>query len=80
MDQFVWDQINKEYKTDSLYTKDKDGQTIMFYEIILDSYILPPDEEDEDNGKVDTMPHEIKRNIPKNEEKDLYSFKVFSPT
>jgi len=77
MDQFVWDQINKEYKTDSLYTMDKDGQSIMFYEIILDGYILPPDEEDDDSDKVDAMPHEIKRVIPKEEEKDLYSFKVF---
>lgn len=76
MDQFVWDQINKEYKTDSLYTMDKDGQSIMFYEIVLENYVLPPKEKDEDDS-FDVMPHEIKRNIPDDEEKDLYSFKVF---
>ena len=76
MDQFVWDQINKEYKTDSLYTMDKSGQSIMFYELILDSYVLPPEESKDDEG-MNVMPHEIKRNISDDEEKDLYSFKVF---
>lgn len=76
MDQYVWDQVNKEYKTDSLYTMDKDGRSIMFYELILDTYVLPPDKE-LDDAPSNIKPVEIKKNFSENEEKDLYSFKVF---
>lgn len=77
IDQYIWDEINKEYQTDSLYSQEDNGQTIMFYEIVLDSYVLPPEKE------KDVSPAEaIKRMLPKavqkqEEETDLYLFNVF---
>lgn len=44
LDQYIWDEIHKDYKTDSLYAIEDNGQQIMLYEVILDSYVLPPAE------------------------------------
>lgn len=44
LDQYVWDEINKDFKTDSLYTIEENGKTLMFYEVLLDTYVLPPNE------------------------------------
>lgn len=76
LDQYVQDIVSKEYKTDSLFSVEKDGQTVMFYQILLDSYILPPT-----NKELD-KPMEIAGNIvqkvaEKEIKKDKYSFKVF---
>lgn len=77
IDQFVWDGINKEYKTDSLYSLEENGQTTMFYEIVLDSYVIPPDETE------NTQPTEVVRKVLPNKDKsidkeeDTYSFNVF---
>ena len=76
LDQYVCDEINKEYKVDSLYSVEENGKTVMFYEILLDSYVLPPtSEKDEVNIQA------IQKNIVKNEnikaEKDIYSFNDF---
>lgn len=77
MDQYVWDQINKDFKTDSLYSLDIDGQSIMFYELILDSYLLPPKERETEDINVG-MPVKIQNNNSKDEDgKDIYSFKMF---
>ena len=76
LDQYVWDNVNKDFKTDSLYSLEKDGETVMFYEIIPDSYILPPNES-EDNKAIDIKSIEIKKENDQIEEKDIYSFKVF---
>ena len=75
LDQYVWDNINKDYKTDSLYSVEQDGKTVMFYEIILENYILPPAEKTE-NNTVNVKPVDIKKNNMQNPE-DMYSFKVF---
>ena len=76
MDQDVWEQINKEYKTDSLYAVDKGGASVMFYELILDEYIVPPADPKE-IATLDVKPSEIKKNIDDDVEKEIYSFKVF---
>ena len=76
MDQFVWDNINKDYKTDSLFTIDRNGQSIMFYEVVLEPYVLPP-ETQKDDLSFETSQHKIKKELPEEENKDLYSFKVF---
>ena len=76
MDQFVWDNINKDYKTDSLYTIDKNGQSIMFYEVVLAPYVLPPEMQKDEEAFAGSQ-HQIKKTLPKEEDKDLYSFKVF---
>lgn len=76
LDQFVCDEINKEYKTDSLYSLEEDGKTTVFYEVILDSYVLPPTKEKDENT-IKATQQNINKNIDSAEEKDIYSFKVF---
>ena len=77
IDQYVWDEINKEYKTDSLFSTEENGQTTMFYEVVLDSYVLPPDTEKDD--EFDNVGREMLPKVAKNEDKetDMYSFNVF---
>lgn len=75
LDQYIWDNVNKDFKTDSLYNIEADGKTVMFYEIIPDSYILPPNESDEEKN-ISVLPSQITTNSSTKED-DLYSFKVF---
>lgn len=75
LDQYVWDNINKDYKTDSLYSVEKDGTTVMFYEILLENYVLPPSGETQD-APINTAPKEIKKQET-TETEDIYAFKVF---
>lgn len=76
LDQYVSDEINKEYKVDSLYSLEENGKTTMFYEVILDSYILPPSVD-----KEEPTINAVKKNIVSSQNvdssKDIYSFKVF---
>jgi len=76
LDQFVWDEINKEYKTDSLYSMEENGKTTMFYELLLDSYIIPPDTE-KDNTVVNAVQKNINKMANDDEKPDMYAFKVF---
>lgn len=76
LDQYVFDEINKDYKTDSLYSLEENGKTVMFYEIILDSYVLPPSERSE-NEKINAKTVILNQEQNTDEEKDLYAFKVF---
>ena len=75
LDQYVCDCINKEYKTDSLYSIEKSGQSIMFYEIILGNYILPPLGKNTEEAPVINLRELPKQKIEETEDK--YSFKVF---
>ena len=76
LDQYIRDEISKDYKTDSLYSIDADGKSIMFYEIILDSYVLPPNQtETEEIKQINTT--NIQEKVSIKEEKDIYSFKIF---
>lgn len=76
LDQYSQDCINKDFKTDSLFLMEHDGNAIMYYEILLDNYILPPGTSDADENitvqKNNSIIPETK--IPQN---DIYSFKVF---
>lgn len=76
LDQYIWEEINKDYKTDSLYSIEENGKQLMFYEVMLDSYVLPPSKE-EDGVNISAMQAQIKKESSDNNEKDLYSFKVF---
>lgn len=76
LDQYVRDEVNKDYKTDSLYSVEDNGSTIMFYEIILDSYVLPPSE-NTDDMPISVSKKEINKLSSDTEQKDLNSFKVF---
>lgn len=75
LDQFVWDCINKEYKTDSLYSIEHNGEQLMFYEILLESYILPPDEKNTDEP-IEVQARDIKKTVSETPD-DIYGFKVF---
>ncbi|MBR1776480.1 zinc ribbon domain-containing protein [bacterium] len=76
LDQFVQDNISKDYKTDSLYSVEQNGMSVMFYEIILDKYILPPNESFEEKI-ADVKVSNIKKNVKADESEDLYGFKIF---
>ena len=76
LDQDVCDNIGKDYKTDSLYSIEENGRTIMFYEIVLDDYILPPSKDDDENI-APVHKASLPKSKPENEEKDIYAFKVF---
>ena len=78
LDQYVWDEINKEYKTDSLYSVEENGRTVMFYEIIMDSYVLPPDSQAVDKEiSANKCELPVSDNAAAEQEQDIYSFKVF---
>lgn len=77
LDESVRDEVAKEYNTDSLYSVEREGKTILFYEVLLEKYILPPAAEDDDST-VQISKREIVSNKKNNsQEKDMYSFKVF---
>ena len=77
LDQFVFDSINKEYKTDSLYSVEQNGKSLMYYEILLENYVLPPSEKTTDEP-VEIHAREIKKAENTNTKTDdMYGFKVF---
>ena len=76
LDQYVCDEISKDYKTDSLYSQEENGKSIMFYEIILDSYVLPPTN-NEEVATISAVQKQINNVEEENVEKDIHSFKVF---
>ena len=76
IDQYVLDCISKSYKTDSLYSVETNGNSLMFYEIILDNYILPPNKKNTEEV-VSVKQNDIKNDKTKSEKKDIHDFKVF---
>ena len=48
----------------------------MFYEIVLDDYVLPPSKDDDENI-APVHKASLPKSKPENEEKDIYAFKVF---
>ena len=76
LDQDVCDSVGKDYKTDSLYSTEENGKSTMFYEIVLDSYVLPPSKSEED-ASMSVTKMDLPKPAAEAEEKDLYSFKVF---
>ena len=76
LDEYVRDEVSKDFKTDSLYTVEDNGKNIVFYEIVLDSYIIPPSENNDDQT-MNVSRQDIKKNGEDDLKKDIYSFKVF---
>lgn len=76
LDQYVCDSVNKHYKTDSLYTLEENGENIVFYEILLDSYVLPPTET-VDEQELLPKQQAIASQKKVNNNQDAYSFKIF---
>ena len=77
LDQYVADEINKDYKIDSLYSLENNSKTISFYEIVLDSYILPPDENKESANILPSKKDIKTSNSTESLHGDIYSFKIF---
>ncbi len=75
LDQYACDCISKDYKTDSLYSVEEEGKSVMFYEIILDNYILPPSGKNQEEQVMVNLKELPKRKIEETD--DMYSFKVF---
>lgn len=75
LDQYVYDCVNKNYKTDSLYSIELNGNAIMYYEIILDQYIIPPEDKVEIED-LQVIKQEIKKPVQQKEE-DIYSYNIF---
>lgn len=73
LDQYVCDEVHKDYKTDSLYSIEDSGKTIVFYEVILDSYVLPPSEKIEEAAPVVNW-HEVKQVSSEQENSNTCSF------
>lgn len=75
MDEYVQDCVSKDYKTDSLYSYEEKGNSIIFYELLLDSYVLPP------NEKIEEEPQNVSekdiQHKKQSDKDDLYSFNVF---
>ena len=77
LDQFVFDSVSNDYQTDSLYSVEKNGSSLMYYEILLENYILPPDEGISETP-VDIQPQSIKKaTVQREKNDDIYGFKVF---
>lgn len=76
LDQYVRDEVNKEYKTDSIYSLEENGKTTVFYEVLLESYVLPPNSK-KDESTIQAVKHDLTKKAEENTEKDVYSFKVF---
>ena len=72
LDQYIQEYTTGEYKTDSLYMIEQDGIYVMYYELLLDNYVIPP------TAKEDEKIEATRKDIPKKEERkqDLYGFKV----
>ena len=74
MDEFTRDCIIMEYKTDSLFLIEQNGMSVMYYELLLNNYILPP-ASNADNPINIAKPTSINKN---DTTQDIYSFKVFN--
>ena len=73
IDQYTQDCISKDYKTDSLYMLEHDGSSVMFYELLLENYVVPPSTNED--GPIEIKKQEF---LPKkNQFSDIYNFKVF---
>ena len=76
LDQYVRDEIYKDFKTDSLYAQEENGKSLMFYELLLDSYVLPP-QENNDIEPSKVVSQKSIESVKKQEEHDKFSFNVF---
>lgn len=75
MDQYSQDCISKDYKTDSLYLVENERNSIMYYELLADNYVLPPSSSDD--NVVETAQVAIPAFKQEPQEDDIYGFKVF---
>lgn len=75
MDQYSQDCISKDYKTDSLYMIETRGASVMYYELILENYVLPPGSGED--TVIETSHVELPKSKQEQEDEDIYGFKIF---
>lgn len=75
IDQFSQDCIGKDYKTDSLYLVENERNSIMYYELLLENYILPPSSTED--SSIETVQREVPKSNQNDEHDDIYGFKIF---
>lgn len=76
LDQYIWEEVQKDYKTDSLFSIEHNGQSIMFYEILLDSYVLPPNVENIEENTITVTPVQITQNNSQEDFSSENSFEI----
>lgn len=76
IDQHCRDVI-RNYKTDSLYFMDLNGASVMFYQILLDEYIVPPTEDIQDGEQLEVRQIKKTNNNEQSVKNDLYGFNIF---
>ena len=77
LDEYVCDEIHKDFNTDSLFSSEDNGKTIMYYEIVLPKYVLPPDSSHDDNLTQVSKVNIEKKSSDTEEESMQPAFKVF---
>ena len=79
LDQYIRDCIEKDFKTDSLYTAESLDGTLIYYEILLDNYILPPQKKSDEETVQSNSGVAIKNNQSSNiaANSEIKEFKVF---
>ena len=78
LDQYVEDVVSREYKTDSIYTTEEAGKTVVYYELKLEKYVLPPNENDDVPEAISKQQAINETKVGENEDKQgLYDFKIF---
>ncbi len=69
----------RNYKADSLYYMNVNGSSVMFYQLILDEYVIPPSDNlvEAEDVQVREIQKISKKVLEQQDKIDLYSFKVF---
>ena len=75
LDQYVQDVIAKEYKTDSLYSLEENGNSLILYELLLEKYVLPPNKEND--GVQSVTPNNLQKNSSIEPNNENLEFNIF---
>ena len=79
IDENVNDAISKEYKTDTYYSSEQDGRSVMLYELLLDKYVLKPNSREDSADGAEIIPkQELIKNdkVLENKKNNLLNIKV----
>ena len=77
IDEYIQDIIHKDFATNSIYSIEKDGKNITYYEILLDKYVLPPAEKESYENNIKNVTEIKKNKVTATDNKDSYRFSVF---
>ena len=72
VDQYIYNYLKKEYKMDSLYTTERDGQVISYYSLNTSEYIIPEKKETDDSANIQASAVKIVTKKELDFEQELY--------